>query len=95
MKKIILGIALMSFAVSCKKVQAGSNKGVLKMTDDVERYNNDVMSDEATSQVEAIQAAKKMPTDSTQVTAQPAPMVKKDSAMDAKAPVTPAATEKK
>ena len=95
MKKIILGIALMSFAVSCKKIQPGSNKGVLKMEAGVERYNDDVMSDEASEKVEAIQAAKKMPTDSTKVIAQPAQMVKKDSAMEVKVPETAAATEKK
>ena len=95
MKKIILGVALMSFAVSCKKIQAGSNKGVLKMEEGVERYNDDVMSDEASAKVEAIQAAKNMPTDSTKVIAQPVQMVKKDSAMEVKAPATPAATEKK
>lgn len=40
MKKIILGIALASFVISCKKIQAGSNKGVIKLEDGVERYSD-------------------------------------------------------
>jgi len=94
MKKIILGVAVMSFVIGCQKVQPGSNKGVLKMEAGVERYNDDVMSDEATAKVEAIQAAKSLPADSTK-SVQPVQMVKKDSAMEVKAPETPAATEKK
>ena len=40
MKKIVLGIALASFAISCKKIQAGSNKGVIKMEQGGERYSD-------------------------------------------------------
>lgn len=42
MKKIILVFACASFVVSCKKIQAGSNKGVLKMEEGAERYTDDV-----------------------------------------------------
>ena len=42
MKKIILVFACASFVVSCKKIQAGSNKGVLKMEEGTERYSDDV-----------------------------------------------------
>ena len=40
MKKIVLVVALASFVVSCKKIQAGSNKGVIKLEDGVERYSD-------------------------------------------------------
>ncbi len=40
MKKIVLGIALASFVISCKKIQAGSNKGVIKMEEGAERYSD-------------------------------------------------------
>lgn len=42
MKKIILVFACASFVVSCKKIQEGSNKGVLKMEEGAERYSDDV-----------------------------------------------------
>lgn len=45
MKKVVLVIAIAGIAVSCKKIQAGSNKGVLKMEEGVERYSDDEMSD--------------------------------------------------
>jgi hypothetical protein len=41
MKKIILALAFASFVVSCKKIQAGSNKGVIKMEEGAERYSDD------------------------------------------------------
>lgn len=41
MKKIILGIAVAGLALSCQKIQSGSNKGVLRMEDGVERWNQD------------------------------------------------------
>lgn len=40
MRKIILGIALASFVISCKKIQAGSNKGVIKLQEGAERYSD-------------------------------------------------------
>ena len=43
MKKIILGLAFASLVVSCKKIQAGSNKGVIKMEEGAERYTDDQM----------------------------------------------------
>ena len=42
MKKIILVFACASFVVSCQKIQAGSNKGVLKLEEGAERYSDDV-----------------------------------------------------
>ena len=42
MKKIILVFACASFVVSCQKIQAGGNKGVLKMEEGAERYSDDV-----------------------------------------------------
>ncbi|WHF52367.1 hypothetical protein QGN23_03585 [Chryseobacterium gotjawalense] len=86
MKKIILVVAIAGLAISCKKVPAGGNKGVLKMQDGVERYSDDVMSDEATAAVQAADAKKAtemMTSDSTKVTVQPAVTVKKDSAASA------------
>ena len=94
MKKIILGIALMSFVIGCQKVQPGSNKGVIKITDGVERYSDDEMSDEATAHLEKVQAAK-YPADSTKATAKPVEMVKKDGAVEVETPATPSSTEKK
>lgn len=41
MKKLVLGVALMGLLVSCKKIQAGSNHGLLKLEDGVERYSDD------------------------------------------------------
>lgn len=40
MKKLVLGLAVASFVLSCKKVSEGGNKGVLKMKDGVERYDD-------------------------------------------------------
>ena len=42
MKKIILVFVCASCVGSCKKNQAGSNKGVLKMEEGAERYSDDV-----------------------------------------------------
>lgn len=93
MKKVILAVAIAGLAISCQKVQAGGNKGVLKMEEGVERYSDDVMSDEATEAVQAAdakKAAEMMSADSSKVAAQPAVAVKKDSAV-----VAPSATENK
>ena len=93
MKKIILGVAIAGFAVSCQKIQAGGNKGVLKMEKGVERYSDDVMSDEATAAVNAADAQKSaamMAADSSKVIAQPVVM-KMDSANVTETPAsTPA-----
>ncbi len=95
MKKIILGVAVMSFVIGCQKVQPGSNKGVLRMTEGVERYNDLEMTDEASAKLEALQASKVVPTDSTKVSTQALPVMKTDSAMEVKSSAAPAATEKK
>jgi hypothetical protein len=46
MKKLILGVALASLVISCKKVQAGGNIGVLKMEEGTDRYSEEEMKDE-------------------------------------------------
>ena len=53
MKKVILVFALASFVVSCKKIQAGSNKGVLKMEEGADRYTEDVQTSAATVEATA------------------------------------------
>lgn len=53
MKKVILGVAIASLAMSCQKVQAGGNLGVLKREAGTERYSDDVMSDKAMNGKEA------------------------------------------
>ena len=81
MKKIILGVAIAGLAISCQKIQAGGNKGVLKMEKGVERYSDDVMSDEATAAMNAADAKKSadmMAGDSTKPMMQPVVMVQKD-----------------
>lgn len=40
MKKLIICLALATVAVSCKKIQAGGNKGTLKLKEGVERYSD-------------------------------------------------------
>ena len=95
MKKVILAVAIAGLAISCHKVQAGGNKGILKMEDGVERYSDDVMSDEATAAVNAAEAKKSAEmtaSDSAKVSVQPATAVKTDSA---KAPEMPASAETK
>ena len=42
MKKVVLVIAVAGIVMGCKKIQAGSNKGVLKMEEGAERYSDDV-----------------------------------------------------
>ncbi|MFN4363966.1 hypothetical protein [Chryseobacterium hispalense] len=41
MKKLVICLALATVAVSCKKIQAGGNKGTLKLEEGVERYSDD------------------------------------------------------
>lgn len=92
MKKIILVVAIAGLAASCQKIQAGGNKGVLKMEEGVERYSDDVMSDEATAAVNAAEAKKSaemISADSSKVVAQPTVVIKSDSA---KTPETPSST---
>lgn len=42
MKKLVLCLALATIAVSCKKIQAGGNKNIIKMEEGAERYSDDV-----------------------------------------------------
>lgn len=44
MKKLVICLAIATVAVSCKKIQAGGNKGALKLEEGVERYSDDVRS---------------------------------------------------
>lgn len=90
MKKIILVVAIAGLATSCQKVQSGGNKGVLKMENGVERYSDDVMSDEATAALNAADAQKSaamMSADSSKVVAQPA-VIKTDSAKASEMPAS-------
>lgn len=41
MRKLIICLAIATVAVSCKKIQAGGNKSVLKMEEGTERYSDD------------------------------------------------------
>ena len=77
MKKIILGLAFASFVVSCKKIQAGSNKGVIKMEESAERYSDDQLHGETMgSKLPEV----KHENDSTKSTGLPVANVKIDSA---------------
>jgi hypothetical protein len=90
MKKIILVVAIAGVAASCQKIQAGGNKAVLKMEPGVERYSDDVMSDEATAAVNAADAQKSAAmkaADSSRVVTQPA-VIKTDSAKAAQLPAS-------
>lgn len=39
MKKVLVVLAFSAIAVSCKKVTAGGNTGVLRTSDEIERYD--------------------------------------------------------
>ncbi|UZT98550.1 hypothetical protein ODZ84_02975 [Chryseobacterium fluminis] len=41
MKKLVICLALATVAVSCKKIQAGGNKSVIKLEEGVDRYSDD------------------------------------------------------
>jgi len=41
MKKLVIYLALATVAVSCKKIQAGGNKNMIKMEEGTERYSDD------------------------------------------------------
>lgn len=82
MKKIVVGVVLAGLAVSCQKIQPGGNTAVLKMENGVERYSDDVMSDEATAAMQAAEAKKSAAmasADSTATLMQPAATLQKDS----------------
>ena len=53
MKKIILGVAVAGLVISCQKVQAGGNKGVMQMEDGAERYADDVVTDKSSADVKS------------------------------------------
>lgn len=90
MKKIILSVAIAGLAISCQKIQAGGNTGILKLEKGAERYSDDVMSDEATAKVQQMQTAKMMEDSTTRKTVvQPMMEVQKDSMTEMN--VTPAA----
>jgi hypothetical protein len=42
MKKLVICLALATVAVSCKKIQAGGNKNVIKLEEGADRYSEDV-----------------------------------------------------
>lgn len=41
MKKLVICLALATVAVSCKKIQAGGNKNIIKLEEGTERYSDD------------------------------------------------------
>ncbi|MGA9212808.1 hypothetical protein [Kaistella sp.] len=97
MKKIILSVAIASLAISCKKVPAGGNKGVLIRDSEVERYSDDVMTDTTAAEVEAAHAKKNSTVeteDNAKVSAQPAIAIQKDSIQNTNM-AAPASAEKK
>lgn len=81
MKKLIVGVAFASVVVSCKKIQAGSNHGVLKAEENAGRYSDDVMSDEATAKYDAMHgSANAASNDTTKATGMQTAPAKMDSA---------------
>jgi len=42
MKKLVLCLALATVVVSCKKIQAGGNKNIIKLEEGADRYSEDV-----------------------------------------------------
>ncbi len=84
MKKIILGVAVAGLVASCQKVQPGGNLGVLQMEEGAQKYTDDVMSDEASVKLSAMQAKKSTPAmDSGAVSVKSEVMVATDSTMNA------------
>lgn len=78
MKKIILGVALASLVISCKKIQEGSNKGVLKLDENTERYSDDEIHGDGMPA--ATHHAEETSKDSAETTETHATSVKTDSA---------------
>ena len=76
MKKLVLGVALASFVISCKKIQAGSNHGVLKMEEGAEHYRDDVMKHENAP----VKNAETTPADSAKTSGMTNAPAKKDTA---------------
>ena len=78
MKKIILGVALASLVISCKKIQEGSNKGVLKLDENTERYSDDEIHGDGMPP--ATHADEEVSNDSTKTSETQTAAVKTDSA---------------
>ena len=78
MKKIILGVALASLVISCKKIQAGGNKGVLKLDENTERYSDDEIHGDGMPA--ATHHTEEVSKDSAKITDAHATAVKSDSA---------------
>ncbi len=57
MKKIILGVAVAGLVISCQKIQAGSNKGVMQMEHGVERYSDDVVTGKSSTDIKGSASA--------------------------------------
>lgn len=91
MKKLVLGIALASLVISCKKIQAGSNHAILKMEEDQEHYRNDVMKHENTP----VKKAETTSSDSAKSSGMKAVPAKVDSAKVVAPTATAPALEKK
>jgi hypothetical protein len=96
MKKILLVVAFASAIVSCKKVQAGGNIGVLRLEEGTTRYSDDVMTDGATAKTDGMHYKKEMPAmDSGKVTTHQEMEGKKDSTVKSEATHTATTPEKK
>ncbi|MBT0549472.1 OmpA family protein [Riemerella anatipestifer] len=57
MKKYIFAVAAISFVVSCKKIQPGGNKNILKLEEGVERYTDDAQGNGHSTHAEGHQAS--------------------------------------
>lgn len=91
MKKLVLGVALASLVISCKKIQAGSNHAVLKMEEGAEHYRDDVMKHENAP----VKKAETSTADSAKSTGMKAAPAKTDSAKEIAPTATAPALEKK
>ena len=91
MKKVILGVAIAGLAISCQKVQAGGNKGVLVREEGTVRYSDDVMTDKPmkVKETEAKSNIGMMTNDSAKI-ANPAKTDSTKSTVPASATATPA-----
>jgi outer membrane protein OmpA-like peptidoglycan-associated protein len=71
MKKLVLAVAIVSLVVSCKKVPAGGNHGVLKKDAAVERYSDDEQGTESTTSANATteKSAVKVEVNGTEISA--------------------------
>lgn len=72
MKKLVMVLAAAAFVVSCKKVAAGGNQGVLRMEEDGERYDTH---ETRAAQPEAERTEVAVVTDSTAALAVPAAVI--------------------